>query len=300
MAQITKKTDKHFPEDILFEVVSRLPPKSVGHFTTVSKSWYAFIRSPAFVATHLNRSIARNIDDDIDSSPFLLYVTPTLREHITCTLLCDNTVSFDEVYDLELPMDFESKTCRPIGSCNGLVCLTDRNYAFYGRVIYVWNPLLRKFKCIIGYDKEQSHVEVYSLNTGYWRKIDDPKLPGICSTEQPIFVDGTLNWMAGYSAETDIMSDFILSFDTRSELFRQIMFPDFQEYQYLQTQELPYLVVYKGWLAFFVAPDCGDEGSDVWSIWVMKKFGVVESWVKEYNEETQQKVLWPIGFYQEQ
>ncbi|KAL2469080.1 F-box/kelch-repeat protein [Forsythia ovata] len=337
MAQITKKTDKHFPEDILFEVVSRLPPKSVGRFTTVSKSWYAFIRSPTFVATHLNRSIARNIVDDIDSSTYLLYVTPTRREHNTCTLLCDK--SFDEVYDLELPMDFESKTCRPVGSCNGLVCLTDRDYAFCGRVIYVWNPLLRKFKCIIGtscccnrlynkftevhigfwydgansdyklirimyfgkedfsgYDREQSHVEVYSLNKGSWRKIDDAKLPGICSTEQAIFVDGTLNWMAVYSAENDITYDFIMSFDTQTELFRKIVLPDFQEYQYLQTRELPFLVVYKGWLAFFVAPDCGDEGSDVWSIWVMKKFGVVESWVKEYNEETQHKALWPIGF----
>ncbi|KAL2455184.1 putative F-box protein [Abeliophyllum distichum] len=209
MAQITKKTDKHFPEDILFEVVSRLPSKSVGHFTTVSKSWYAFIRSPAFIASHLNRSIARNVDDD--SLHCLLDVPTTLDEHKTCTVLCDNTVSVDEVhevYEVELPMDFESKTCRPVGSYNGLVCLTDDGYG-YGRIIYVWNPLLRKFKCIIGtscccnrlykeftkvivgfwydvvkndyklirimyfgnegfsgYDKEQSHVEVYSLNTG--------------------------------------------------------------------------------------------------------------------------------------
>ncbi|KAL2490393.1 F-box domain-containing protein [Abeliophyllum distichum] len=128
MAQITKKTDKHFPEDMLFEVVSRLPSKSVGRFTTVSKSWYAFIRSPAFISSHLNRSIARNVDDD--SSQCLLAMPNTLDEHKTCTVLCDNIVSFDEVYEVELPMDFESKTCRPVGSYNGLVCLTDDHYAF--------------------------------------------------------------------------------------------------------------------------------------------------------------------------
>ncbi|KAL2468669.1 F-box/kelch-repeat protein [Forsythia ovata] len=338
MAQITKKTDKHVPEDILFEVVSRLPLKSVGRFTTVSKSWYAFIRSPAFIASHLNRSIARNVDDD--SSHCLLDVPTNLDEHKTCTVHCNNTVSFDEVhevYEVELPMDFESKTCRPVGSYNGLVCLTGNRYD-YGRIIYLWNPLLRKFKCIIGtscccnrlykeftevsvgfwydgakndyklirimyfgkedfsgYDKEQSHVEVYSLNTGYWRKIDDAKLPGIITCSyQSAFVDGALIWRANYSLVGEIDEDFIVSFDTRSELFRRMEFPDFREYH--STQEVPYLLVYKGRLAFFVAPDCGDEGSEVWSIWVMKEFGVVKSWIKEYNEETQQKALWPIGF----
>ncbi|KAL2469079.1 F-box protein CPR30 [Forsythia ovata] len=335
MAQITKETDKQFPEDILFEVVSRLPAKSIGRFTTVSKSWYAFIRSPAFIASHLNRSIARNVDGD--SSLYLLYMSNNLGDHRICTVLCDNMVSFDEVHEVELPMDFESKTCRLVGSCNGLVCLTDDHCAFHGRIMYVWNPLLRKFKCIIGtcccnrlykeftevsvgfwYDgaksdyklirimhfekldfsgcvKEQYHVEVYSLNAGYWRKIDDAKLPGIikCS-HQSAFVDGALIWRAGYSLGSEIDTDFILSFDTRSELFQRMEFPDFQEYR--STQEVPYLVVYKGCLAFFVSPDCEAIGSAVWSIWVMKKFGVVESWVKKYSEETPGKALWPLGF----
>ncbi|KAL2455183.1 F-box protein CPR30 [Abeliophyllum distichum] len=336
MAQITKNTDEQFPEDILFEIVSRLPAKSVGRFTTVSKSWYAFIRSPAFIARHLNRSIARNVVGD--SSLYLLCMSKPFDEHKTCTLLCDNMISFDEVYDVELPIDFQSITCRLVGSCNGLVCLTDNHCDFHGRIIYVWNPLLRKFKFIrttccckrlykkftevsvgfwydgakndyklirimyfekvdfAGCDKEQYHVEVYSLNSGYWRKIDDAKLPGIIKCSHPAFVDGALIWRAGYSLESEIDTDFILSFDTRSELFQRMEFPDFQEYH--STQEVPYLVVYKGCLAFFVAPDCGAIGSDVWSIWVMKEFGVVESWVKEYSEETPQKAMWPLGFTQ--
>ncbi|KAL2490394.1 F-box protein CPR1-like [Abeliophyllum distichum] len=146
-----------------------------------------------------------------------------------------------------------------------------------------------------GYDKEQSHVEVYSLNTGYWRKINDAKLPGVINySHDYAFVDGALIWTASYSHVSEIDEDFIVSFDTRSELFRRMEFPKFQEYH--SSLEVPYFLVYKGCLAFFVAPDWGDEGSEVWSIWVMKEFGVVESWIKEYKEETQPKALRPIGF----
>ncbi|KAL2469188.1 F-box protein CPR30 [Forsythia ovata] len=220
---------------------------------------------------------------------------------------------------MELPMDFKSNKCTIIGSCNGLVCLTDDDYGFSGRVIYVFNPLLQKFKCIIGssyccnrlnheytrvhvgfwyddtksdyklirimhfrkggllsYDKEQSLVEVYSLNTRSWRKINYAKVSGIieCSY-QHVFVDGTLNGLAGYSRKSEVMIEFILSFDCRSYVFREVELPSYQEHHLCPL--VPNLEVYKGCLALFVALGCDEDRTAIWSLWLMKEFGVAET-----------------------
>lgn len=89
------------------------------------------------------------------------------------------------------------------------------------------------------------------------------------------------------------MDDFILSFDTHSEQFQEVQLPKYREYH--QRQEDPYLVVYKGCLAFFVAPGSWCYWTTIWSVWVMNEFGVVESWVKKFNGETEEKAKWPIG-----
>ncbi|KAL2490397.1 putative F-box protein [Abeliophyllum distichum] len=222
MTQITKKrtiaqiTKEEFLQGIWFNIVSRLSPKSVGHFTTVSKS---LLNVPAFIATHLNRSIASNIDDD--SLQYVFYVPFELDENKTCTKCIDNMVSFDKVYHVELPMDFKSIKCIIIGSCNGLVCLTDYACGFFGRAIYVFNPLLWKFKCIAVVRRFMT-----KNNLKLKSKINDAKVSGIIERSyQPVFVDGTLNWLAGYSRKSGVMIESILSFDCCSEVFREVELP---------------------------------------------------------------------------
>lgn len=175
MTQISKKTKatkKHFPPEIFFEIVSRLPLKSVGRYTSVSKSWYSFIKSSAFIAAHLNKSIASKIDND--SLHYLLYVPPLVEDYKLCTAFSDNMMNFDVLYDVELPMDFELKRWRPIGSCNSLVCLTDDDEDFHGHVIYMWNLVLRKYKCITGTCCRKMLCHEYTrVYVGFWH--DDEK-----------------------------------------------------------------------------------------------------------------------------
>ncbi|XP_059288388.1 F-box/kelch-repeat protein At3g23880-like [Lycium ferocissimum] len=49
------------PIELIVEILSRLPVKTLLKFRCVSKSWLALIRSPEFVKTHLNVS-AKNKD----------------------------------------------------------------------------------------------------------------------------------------------------------------------------------------------------------------------------------------------
>ena len=45
------------PRDIITDVLSRVPVKSLLRFRCVSKPWCSLIDSPHFVKTHLNRSV---------------------------------------------------------------------------------------------------------------------------------------------------------------------------------------------------------------------------------------------------
>jgi hypothetical protein len=67
---------------------------------------------------------------------------------------------------------------------------------------------------------------------------------------------------------------FILSFDVNDERFREIMLPQNYEEDDILGHPMFRLAVLKGSLALFVC------GSDICYIWVMRDYGVVESWTK--------------------
>ncbi len=71
---------------------------------------------------------------------------------------------------------------------------------------------------------------------------------------------------------------FILSFDVNDEIFRSIMLP--QNYLDDIRVRLERLAVFNGSLAFFVFGKNPDGDREICYIWVMREYGVVESWTK--------------------
>ncbi|XP_039683334.1 F-box/kelch-repeat protein At5g15710 isoform X2 [Medicago truncatula] len=109
------------PDEVMAEILSRLPVRSLMQIKCVCKSWNTIISDPKFIKMHLNRS-ARNPNFSVVS-----YETPSFDDDdhrfvpFPAGSLLDNphiTFPKDPYYLLH------DKDCREvIGSCNGLVCL---------------------------------------------------------------------------------------------------------------------------------------------------------------------------------
>ncbi|XP_027109553.1 F-box/kelch-repeat protein At3g06240-like [Coffea arabica] len=237
------------------------------------------------------------------------------------------------VLELKPPIDFVSGSCSVVDSCAGLLCLTENDDVLYGRVVYLWNPSVRRiitirnsscegiskefswispgcgydfdagvFKlvriiydspnCEAPYDLEKTEIEVYNLSTGSWRKIENLVVNWIIYCQLRIlYVNGFVNWLAFHPERHD--EDLIVAFDVKSEDFRTLELPDLEmEGDYRG----PLLKEYKDMLAFFV---CGNfaalEGTGTWSLWVMREYGVTNSWERLFNVVTEQRIVWSLG-----
>nr|XP_017240180.1 PREDICTED: F-box protein At5g49610-like [Daucus carota subsp. sativus] len=112
------RSSYHFPQELIFEILSYLPVISLLRFRSVCKSWLSIISDQQFIDTHLTNSQKK-----------------------PATLVLDN--AFDNVYvdtreesvRLHVPTQRNGRA-RWMCSCNGIVCLTEQ----YGNVMYLWNP----------------------------------------------------------------------------------------------------------------------------------------------------------------
>nr|XP_033512127.1 F-box protein CPR1-like isoform X2 [Nicotiana tomentosiformis] len=292
------------PSEILYEILLRLPVKTLLKMRCVSKSWFSLISCPQFIKTHLKFS-TQNQDFRC-----LFYGS---REN-SLTL---NTCSLDEIiYQEESPpipiavqLDFPCNGV--LGVCEGLFCIF--NQFWY---IFIWNPSIRKSKKLpfsgldprcgqsssygFGYVecqddykvvdvKGNSHgdgflnvFKIYSLRYNSWKRIQD--YPDITFWIYPgKFVNGRLHWIVGHVSDESDMNDsrFILSLNLVDDTYKNVALPDLVDASF-------------DW-------DIGSLGGNLcvsytcdlvqMDVWVMKVYGLVESWTKVYCCIIQHKTL---------
>ncbi|XP_023888146.2 F-box/kelch-repeat protein At3g06240-like [Quercus suber] len=313
---ILRQWKNHLPHDVVLNILATLPVKPLVRFKCVSKLWDSSITSPNFISTHLN--IVNNKKDDNDHAYLIQtcirYNSPKIP--ITRKVLCfDRT--FDSLFEYSVPSVFDLNTSFLIGSCNGLVCLAQlRKLTAASDAIYLWNPSIRKFKRLpdscssrkafwlspgLGYQSKTNDykvvklwgtpvvAEVYTLSSDSWRKVEISLRAKVVVTRIepypfPLFFSGALHWFAYHSEGERKFLDptMILLFDVNNEKFREMALPDGDK---LIVQ---YLSVFKGDLAFI---SCGypENDDDLQSdsqqcfIWVMRDYGVDESWNKLFS-----------------
>ncbi|KAM7497688.1 hypothetical protein LguiA_022102 [Lonicera macranthoides] len=304
----------YLPQELLILILLWLPPKSLLRFRCVSKSWCSLISSSNFIDIH-----TRNLPHVTNTRKLIRHCTTTSPREEVYSVFFDNQSSFDRDDDVKIDFPFTSRTkYRIVGSCNGLICLSDDAFSGYAYKIVLWNPSIRRkltvplpdiilknmgymFVLGFGFDCKANDykivrlsyknarntstlpplVEVYSVKTGAWRHISAPApMCHISGYFWPqVFVNGAAHWVA-YSLNCGQMRSLILSFDMCDEVFHEIMLPG------CLAGESPWLmgaVVIQDLLSVVEY----DISYNMLSVWVMKEYGVVESWAKRYNIDTE-------------
>ncbi|KAH6804189.1 hypothetical protein C2S51_032436 [Perilla frutescens var. frutescens] len=296
------------PQNVITEILLRLPVKSLSCFKSVSKEWCSLISSSDFVKAHLKISTMNNehIHDKLifgsNTFPMDLY---------TCSIysLIEGSILSDPVYpttDENLPFDQVKFDCPfaesddliwLVGSCHGLVCVS-----LSPNIIVLWNPITRKSNLIpdSGTDLDLDYYGI-TYGFGYDELHNDYKVveffsaeceTGVYVTQVKVYSVRTNSWKIvsnwpggdtfGGSGKflngavhwsvwgLDKPGDWvIISHDLATDIFIQLPMPNFDDDDVRVDVK-----ILKGCLAVCC------EYNVYMDVWVMKEYGIRESWTK--------------------
>ncbi|XP_058784983.1 F-box/kelch-repeat protein At3g23880-like [Vicia villosa] len=152
------------PEELIVQVLSYLPVKSLTQLRCVNKAWNTIISDPKFIKLHLQRSTK----DRRNLTQILCFFKDSCMQPYPLNALL-NTPSMD-VPTIDYTEIFFSHGSNPlvsnllyqfIGSCNGLLCFqvfspTD----FQNTLFQLWNPATKAFSIYFG-PHSNSHTHIY-------------------------------------------------------------------------------------------------------------------------------------------
>lgn len=271
------------PQEIIAEILSRLPVKSLGQFRCVSKPWLSLISDTHFIKMHLKQRLSQKV---FMSFWFRLKIRSLDFEALV------NHVGDEKsaIKNLQLPLELGSiRRVKILGSCDGLLCLR-----LGDNDVIIWNPCIREYKKLqefnglggsygFGYDCENDDyklvkviprngsdeisVDVFSLKTNSWRRVCYGGYKFDLVDDVGTLLNGAVYWQANRGDTKD--TSFIVSFDIVNEKFSELPIPD------CKFVEGPMLGVLGGSLCA-----CRSEfGKDV-EMWAMKEDGAKVSWIK--------------------
>ncbi|XP_058202598.1 F-box/kelch-repeat protein At3g23880-like [Rhododendron vialii] len=275
------------PPEIIFQILPRLPVKSLLRFRCVSKSWRSLISQPQFVKTHL--SLASKNTSYAHHRLILTGQYPPSTGVKSCSLYSILNEQSDTAVDLDCPLKGSRWRIMVVGCCDGLVCIAA------GNEVCIWNPSTRKSKrlpnarmpylfCRYGFGYDESiddckvvgffsnsgagcgdvKVKLYTSKTDWWRSILDSS-DFIPWNDSGIYVKGAL-----HCAPWGRSCQVIVSLDLAKEKFGEVLQPDYGDGH---SQSM--LAVVSGCLCVVRNYDgaCVD-------VWMMKEYDRRESWIK--------------------
>ncbi|OMO81579.1 hypothetical protein COLO4_23510 [Corchorus olitorius] len=123
-------------DDLLNQILVRLPAKSIVRFKSVSKTWCSLLENPRFVSEHLNLNKKKR---------HLLIIQSKYKYLDRLCLLHDQTlVPYQDLFP-PMPPSVRSP-CLRVHIHDGLLCLVDCTCTDYG--ITLWNPATREFRLV--------------------------------------------------------------------------------------------------------------------------------------------------------
>lgn len=125
-----------FPEELLLQILVRLPPKSLLQFRSVCKSWSLLISSSQFISSH-------KIYNHAVGNYNLLLRRFCNTEQKEIYSLHDESYSCRKIRELGFPFDRPERDYFTVVGCvDGLICLWDDTHEL--NPVTLWNPAIRK------------------------------------------------------------------------------------------------------------------------------------------------------------
>uniref|UniRef100_A0A2C9W0R7 F-box domain-containing protein n=1 Tax=Manihot esculenta TaxID=3983 RepID=A0A2C9W0R7_MANES len=127
----------YFPKHLVFNILFKLPVRSVVRFRCVCRSWCALISDPNFVYKNL-----LSCSDSTTNSQILVKYDDYRFEYLAFSFLCNDTFDMSPPQEIPYPHDIMEKCSFVdiVGSCcNGVICLRD-GY-FFGYLLGLWDDV---------------------------------------------------------------------------------------------------------------------------------------------------------------
>ncbi|XP_051129300.1 F-box protein At3g07870-like [Andrographis paniculata] len=310
--------ERYLPDDMVIEILTRLPPEELLFCRSVSKSWYSTISDANFIAEYRRKNIGND--------RVIVFTTPTP------TPTPDESSQFELKYSIFSDGNCPKKISQSLrtdripfhmyvrwkleGTCNGVFCYTGVLYSeniIYEYMTYLCDPSTKraslmpdstspsyheettdpstrfgigfdslenlykivKVKTFIYKDNRYGQAAVLSLKSMSWKDVECP-LYNMSLCDKSVFLHGSIHWICSRDSTGD---KCVISFDLCNEVFKQVQLPQCE---------------YRKKFSIHVVGDslCAMAfGNDdlICHVWMMKEFGVEESWMEQY------KVVLPIG-----
>ncbi|KAL3509064.1 hypothetical protein ACH5RR_028465 [Cinchona calisaya] len=283
------------PDEINYEILSRLPVKSLLRFQCVSKSWLSIISSPHFIKSHLNF-----VSSSTDNQRILLLFIRYDNQIVNCSVNC---LLYQQPIDA-IPTNFPTFALRGefaiMGCCDGMMICS----SLIKRCYFLWNPSTRKSKELPNLGIESENKYDVFLGLGYDETTDDYKVVGIvcllghnlkpCSVKIKVYTTRSECWR---TIEEDFPGDYIWQESSSSKFlngklhwvvkkdqhYKSIFTVDLETERYVEFQgpdciryTMAILEILKGRLCLL----CNYDYCHPTEMWIMMEYGVKESWTK--------------------
>ncbi|KAL5727834.1 hypothetical protein ACHQM5_000980 [Ranunculus cassubicifolius] len=300
------------PQDITFDIISRLSVKFVMRCRCVSKTWRAWLSNQHFINLHLIRAARDN-----DRSLLLTSSSSTSSTKIKdgqeypCIEFKFRVHLIESMHDLGMENysvpRFEVPFHIRAASCNGLLCslvfskktalicnpftgetleLSSPDVGYEISDMYIgfgYHPRTKEYKILCfafvhpSKNSFKSLVEVQTLGSNLWRSKGEVPT-NLFYQPFNVLVNGALHWLASFPCQSE--SVVISSFDIADEEFRVLQVPAVvDQWENKQVQELD------GFLSLV-----GYSSRGLIEVWIMKNYGAEDSWSKQFIVSTQESV----------
>ncbi|OVA10917.1 F-box domain [Macleaya cordata] len=296
----TITTTNNLPLDIIVDLLSRLPVKSLVRFQIVCKLWNCLIFHPCFIDMHLLRQ-------DTERPVYLMKANNRLlKTHVQkfrpIYLLRQEKEEqvLDRMVQVYQPSEMDAAYFSIVDSCNGLVCLTNyynsiciynpstRDYIFLPKntvrtleLAFAYDPKSNKYKVFRIFPIQDpprgslnvSAYEVFTLGSNSWRRKE--QIPYFPSETKHIKCGGAVHWLFGGDKKNP---NSLLSIDISTEIPR-ILHPIPHS---IDNTFNPFLIDLHGNLALCMM----SKNAKTMEIWVLTQPTSTFVWVQNYNCRT--------------